>query len=187
MFGMAVSAGRRFAQPLGDGLTVNALLQFAGDFGVALATSLGESRAVERGFRGERGEDLVSTVAIFAGCGCLITPPLHFGMDPEIIGVGLIQMAGSAIDGAGGNIIVGVIACDIDVAGSAAIGGVNGLGDDGFVDKEREGATVGVGLGQFAIGMALKAVAVRNDVCPSEQDRDEDQHGNGRSDATSDG
>jgi hypothetical protein len=160
VFRMAVGAGGRVPFALGSGAAVNAVGDIAGLLVVALAASFRLPREMEwRGWQVGRNH-LVRVVAVLA-TGRIRAPgfpgqPMHAGP----VTFGLPFVAGAAIHGFGGQVVIRVLDRDVSVATGAGIGLMRRGRELERIDEQRDFLARRVGLRERFVRVTFQADAV---------------------------
>ena len=95
--------------PGGNGFAMNAFGHLLGGVVVTIAASLGQTREVQRRFRGTGWQDSVPIVAIAARGSVLLAAGQGQSMNAGAVTFGLLLMAPGAVWGLGRQIIVRVL------------------------------------------------------------------------------
>jgi hypothetical protein len=102
----------------------------------------------------------VRIMAILAGRGVVVAGFKGQAVDAGVVAFGMARVADGAIDGLERNVVVGMTGGGVCMATDARIGAVNGGGEPGLVNEQRDDPAVGIGLGERIVAVAIETIAV---------------------------
>ena len=160
MFRVAIGAGGGVPAAGGDGFAMKAFLDIFGRLFMASAASLGQPGEVQR--RGGRvgREDGVAIVAVAAGGGAFLPCGRREAMSTGAVVFGLPGVATGASGGLRRDIVIRMLGGDVGVTIGAGVGLMDGSGDFGLIDEQRDFFAGGIGLSERLVCVALEAGTV---------------------------